>query len=346
MALIMKKATFYLPVILMSVIMMASCSKKEIPVTAFELDSATIVVPAQGGQYSVAYQSPSISNAVPEAICPESWVNSFDYSVNGVISFSVNPNEGDQDRSVNVTVLYGDDVATFTISQHNSKKVLASELENSFFTARFCDFDPDRTRFYYMNPNDIGEFYFNPVTQSRYITARQYASAYAAAYNNTYPDSPISTEYALQWEYIEPTQDNGMTGTFYDVRFYEEGGEAKVSISDGTYAPAGNIEVIRVAGTYTYDEATGTITVNDTSNELVENHRTVTIHIERSGDQYKWQITDIPQQEVLADYLEPEDMNQPQLGLTVPNFNSTEFYTVVGNLVITLEYMGETIVEE
>lgn len=197
-----------------------------------------------------------------------------------------------------------------------------------------------------MNPNDIGEFYFNPVTQSRYITARQYASAYAAAYNNTYPDSPISTEYALQWEYIEPTQDNGMTGTFYDVRFYEEGGEAKVSISDGTYAPAGNIEVIRVAGTYTYDEATGTITVNDTSNELVENHRTVTIHIERSGDQYKWQITDIPQQEVLADYLEPEDMNQPQLGLTVPNFNSTEFYTVVGNLVMTLEYMGETIVEE
>lgn len=59
MALIMKKATFYLPVILMSVIMMASCSKKEIPVTAFELDSATIVVPAQGG---------AVFSCIPESV--------------------------------------------------------------------------------------------------------------------------------------------------------------------------------------------------------------------------------------------------------------------------------------
>ena len=314
-------------------------------VSTFKMDSTAIVVPAGGGICSVPYQvASSDAGATVEAVSQQSWINGFDYSVDGIISFIVDPNEGTEDRNTTITVLYGDQTISLSVSQYKSTQVLAAEIENLSLTATYCAFDPDKTIFKYMNPESLGEPTW--ANGRSYITAGQFASQYAQSYNFAHPDDPQTMEDYLGFVYTEPTLDNNMSGTFFDVYFYTEGDKRMMSVSDGSYAPAGNAEVIRMAGEYTYDEEKGLIYLYDDSNTMEMYHKNVVISLKKEGRRYIFEIVETKQPDFWKTYLKPaidetgiDFMKEESFGFTLSNYNETEYYMPFGSLVYTLKVM-------
>lgn len=330
-------------------LMSTSCSEKESvsESASIEMSLTTVKAAAEGGTYSVAYQITNSGGGTVEAVSPDTWVNSWNYSVDGVISFNVDPNIG-ADRQTTVTVLYADAIATFTVSQPDPKKLHEGDLENAWWTATVCDFDMSKTIFYYVNPESQGEFYYNPVTGRHYITAGEYATNYVNAYNVANPDAePMSIDDALSFTFTESEEFT----TFYNVGFYEDDGEPYIVIEDGMITPGGAVSIVRANGKYTFDAETGTIVVEDTANTMYT--REVTIHVERSGENLILQVTSMPWQDYMAGYLVHEDeglgqemMTADHFGFTLSNYGGTEAYAVYGSLVYTLRYDGPVSEEE
>lgn len=297
-----------------------------------------------GGICSVPYQvASSDAGETVEAVSPQNWVNGFDYSVDGVISFNVDPNEGTEDRNTTITVLYGNQTISLPVSQYKPSRVLASEIENLTLTATECAFDSENTIFKMVNPDDQSQFYTDEDGR-QYITAGKFASQYAAAYNLANPDDMQTADDFLSFVYTDPTLDNNMTGTFYDVYFYTEGGKKKMSVSDGSYAPGGNAELIRLGGEYTYDEETGTIYLYDTSNAFPENWRNVEMKIEKSGRYYIFQVTKTKWPDYWEDYFSKINeelgidlLTQDRFGFVLGNYSGTEYYVPFGTLIYTLK---------
>lgn len=344
----MKNVTRFISAAAALMLVIVSCAKQELPVSTsgFEMNPSPVVASAQGGVYSVAYQiSLPEAGATVEAVSPQGWVNGFDYSIDGVISFNVEPNEGAEGRETVITVLYGDKSASFPVSQYKPTQVLAADLENMTLTAIECAFDRENTIFRMMNPESLGEPYTDPYGRS-YITAGQFASQYASAYNLANPDDMQTADDFLSFVYTEPTLDNNMTGTFFDVYFYTEGDRKLMSVSDGQYAPAGNAEVIRMAGEYTYDEETGIISLYDDSNTMEIYHRPVEISIQKEGRYYRFEVVKTEQPDYMEDYLIFENaginlMKSDRFGFVLSNYSATEYYIPYGPLVYTLKEMVE-----
>ena len=242
-------------------------------------------------------------------------------------------------------MLYGNQTISLPVSQYKPSRVLASEIENLTLTATFCAFDRDKTIFRLMNPASLGEPYTDPYGRE-YITAGQFASQYAQAYNFVNPDDPQTADDFLVYAYVEPTLDNNMTGSFFDVRFYMEGDKRMMSVSDGSYAPAGNAEVIRMAGEYTYDEEKGLIYLYDDSNTMEMYHKDVVISLKKDGRRYIFEIVETVQPEFWRPYLSNimektgiDLMTEPNFGFTLSNYTQTEFYMPFGSFVYTLKVM-------
>lgn len=340
----MNKVTRFISAVSALMAISVSCAKQELPVSTFKMDSATVIVSAGGGIYSVPYQSSSSENETSvEAISTQNWVNGFDYSVDGVISFNVDPNETSKDRQTIITVLYGDETFAFPVNQYKSTQVLASELENITLTATECAFDRENTIFRMVNPDAQSEFYTDEYGRE-YITAGEFASQYASEYSIANPDDLQTADDFLSFVYTDPTLDNNMTGTFYDVYFYTEGGKKKMSVNDGSYAPGGNAELIRLGGEYTYDEETGTIYLYDTSNAFPENWRNVEMKIEKSGRYYIFQVTKTKWPDYWEDYFSEINkklginlLTQDRFGFVLGNYSGTEYYVPFGTLIYTLK---------
>ena len=340
----MNKVTRFISAAAALMLVVVSCAKQELPVSTFKMDSTAIVVPAVGGICSVPYQvASSDAGETVEAVSPQNWVNGFDYSVDGVISFNVDPNEGTEDRNTTITVLYGNQTISLPVSQYKPSRVLASEIENLTLTATECAFDRENTIFKMVNPDDQSQFYTDE-DGKQYITAGQFASQYASAYNLANPDDMQTPDDFLSFVYTDPTLDNNMTGTFYDVYFYTEGGKKKMSVSDGSYAPGGNAELIRLGGEYTYDEETGTIYLYDTSNAFPENWRNVEMKIEKSGRYYIFQVTKTKWPDYWEDYFSKINeelgidlLTQDRFGFVLGNYSGTEYYVPFGTLIYTLK---------
>lgn len=340
----MNKVTRFISAVSALMAISVSCAKQELPVSTFKMDSTAIVVPAGGGICSVPYQvASSDAGETVEAVSPQNWVNGFDYSVDGVISFNVDPNEGTEDRNTTITVLYGNQTISLPVSQYKPSRVLASEIENLTLTATECAFDSENTIFKMVNPDDQSQFYTDEDGR-QYITAGKFASQYAAAYNLANPDDMQTADDFLSFVYTDPTLDNNMTGTFYDVYFYTEGGKKKMSVSDGSYAPGGNAELIRLGGEYTYDEETGTIYLYDTSNAFPENWRNVEMKIEKSGRYYIFQVTKTKWPDYWEDYFSKINeelgidlLTQDRFGFVLGNYSGTEYYVPFGTLIYTLK---------
>ena len=137
-----------------------------------------------------------------------------------------------------------------------------------------------------------------------------------------------------------------MTGSFFDVRFYMEGDKRMMSVSDGSYAPAGNAEVIRMAGEYTYDEEKGLIYLYDDSNTMEMYHKDVVISLKKDGRRYIFEIVETVQPEFWRPYLSKimketgiDLMTEPNFGFTLSNYTQTEFYMPFGSFVYTLKVM-------
>ena len=345
----MKKSYPIFLAVLFSVFSVTSCSEKETEsaVSSIELSETSIEVLASGGMQSVAYQITNPGEGTVEAICPDSWINGFDYSVDGVISFNVDANTGG-DRETTVTVMYSDATATFSVSQPDPKKLHADDLVNAWWTAERCTFDMEKTFFYYVNPESLGEFMANPLTGRHAISAGEFASNFANAYNVANPDSePMTVNDALIFFFLESED----LTTYFNVGFYDNNGEPSIVVEDGMTTPAGGANVIRISGTYTFDETTGTLQVHDTSNTTYT--RDVTIHVERSGENLIYYVTKTWWPDYITDYLVYEDegigeemKETDHFGLTLNNYTSTEFYQVFGSLVYTLKYAGAVNAEE
>ena len=145
-----------------------------------------------------------------------------------------------------------------------------------------------------------------------------------------------------------------MKKTIMNVRPFSEGRikpQCSIVVEDGMTTPAGGANVIRISGAYTFDETTGTLQVHDTSNTTYT--RDVTIHVERSGENLIYYVTKTWWPDYITDYLVYEDegigeemKETDHFGLTLNNYNSTEFYQVFGSLVYTLKYAGAVNAEE
>lgn len=243
------------------ILLCVSCNEKMTLPSRIDMDSETVTVPAAGGRFAVAYRlSSSVGDKSIEAVCPYGWVNSFDYSTDGIVSFNVEPNDGEKDRETRITVIHSDTSVVFRIFQHNPGKVLPEELENARWTATRCDFDRTGTKFHALNPDIPSEFLSDPLTGIyKVITAESFAGIYARDWNNDHPDDMMLPEEALVFDFTDETY--GIRN-FYDVAFYE----GEMAVSDGQVTASGATEVVRIEGDYTLDEETGLITVEDKSN--------------------------------------------------------------------------------
>lgn len=97
---------FLIPVLQL---VLTGCEEKEVKPSfpVLTMEKSMVDVPNAGGQFSISYDliNPSEDgqlNVVPA----EDWVDGFDYSVPGTISFNVLPNEVPEERRNKVTVMY------------------------------------------------------------------------------------------------------------------------------------------------------------------------------------------------------------------------------------------------
>lgn len=88
------------------------------PEVKLSVTPEAISAEAAGGSYKVTYLLENAAEGEkPEANCTESWVNGFDLSKAGEITFNVDANEVKAPREVKVLVAYNGAVAEFTVTQ-------------------------------------------------------------------------------------------------------------------------------------------------------------------------------------------------------------------------------------
>ena len=123
----MKTFVKYLSLLLCFSLIAISCSKENkpgnnpnIPTEPAVLDITEnfIQVSAAGGEYSFTYtlENPNETDQL-EASSPESWINNYDYSTEGVVKFNVNPNTSGESRLTQVTLTYGEASDKIVVSQ-------------------------------------------------------------------------------------------------------------------------------------------------------------------------------------------------------------------------------------
>lgn len=280
------------------------------------LSSQNVEVPASGGQYSVEYEFVGDPISI-EAVCPEAWVNGLDYSQTGIISFNVDANTVNESREAVVTIISPDaeGSATFTVTQQDPSHIELSELLNSRWTARICQFDREKTFFQILTET-------LEIT-SQYITAGEYAEQYATDWNAANPDNILSAEDFLYFQYTDSAT-AGTTGTmtYFNVTF----GETIVEVEDGMMTPAGGARVVRATGEFSYDPETKILTIEDVGNENYT--RDVVVQLGRENGELTYEVI----KTWWPDYLQYYFGSKDQFGFNLNNYDVTEFYKPHGSL--------------
>lgn len=80
-------------------IIVLSCNKKEGGSVILTFDTAEVIIPAGGGQFSASYTLEGASNITVNASCTENWISNINTSETGVVSFEVQPNTETSSRS-------------------------------------------------------------------------------------------------------------------------------------------------------------------------------------------------------------------------------------------------------
>lgn len=96
-----------------------SCKPEEAEkITVFELTQDYVNIAAEGGTASIAYtlENP-LEGIKPLPETKADWINDFDDSQDGVITFSVAPNTAEESRDAIINVSYADIVCDFTVKQ-------------------------------------------------------------------------------------------------------------------------------------------------------------------------------------------------------------------------------------
>lgn len=292
----------------------------------------TLNVPASGGEFSVDYSVIGGGTVSPEAVSQDSWIGGWDYSTAGSIGFTVEENTTSSERQTVVTVVCAgmETPVTFTVIQADPSRVTAEELHNTRWTARICQFDRDSTLFQEVNPESHGEIF------SSYITAGEFADQYAADWNRANPNDMITPEDAICFQYTDTTT-AGETGTatYFNITFNEGYFESEY----GQQTPVGGVNVICNSGYYTYDEATGLLTIQDVSSTLYT--REVVGKITRENGELVYRVIKTWWPDYLSVYFGSSDM----FGFNISNYDGSECYKPHGKLVYYL-YEVDFVTEE
>lgn len=164
-----------LPVLLTLVITGCDDDKEEDlpPTSTADLTILTpmIDVEAEGGLYSALYKlEGAASDARCEATCDEPWVNGFDMSIAGEISFNVEANEQQATRQAIVTVTCSGVSDEFTVSQHGSEPTPGFTIEIKEIY--------DAGVLYRIVPEDPLMTYISMVAEKSYIDSYESDAAY------------------------------------------------------------------------------------------------------------------------------------------------------------------------
>lgn len=121
------------------------------PPVKLTVSPEAISAEAAGGSYKVTYVLENAPEGEkPEANCTESWVNGFDLSKAGEITFNVDANAVEAPREVKVLVAYNEAVAEFTVTQAAAAHIPAigieiKEIYDAGVLYRIAPEDPEMT---------------------------------------------------------------------------------------------------------------------------------------------------------------------------------------------------------
>lgn len=223
-------------------------------------DEPELVVNSLGGEFTVTYTSADfISYDLLDIQVDEGagWMNGFDISVPGKITFNIDEYLVTEPRQAGITLVYdGKNTGeTLVVRQEAFDfKVRHSEFDGKVLNCTYGYFDKDKTLFYEILD---GDFYYDPQTGDPVkITAGEYAEDLVNAYNADHPDAPVTIEDALYYDF---TQKSGGFNTYFEFDFKKDG--YLVAWSGSSPDMGAGVAVNDIRGKYTFDEETGIVTV-------------------------------------------------------------------------------------
>lgn len=248
-------------------VLMASCEKNaDTNPAGLSFDEPELVVNSLGGEFTVTYTSADfISYELLDLQVDEGagWLNGFDISVPGEITFNVDKYLVTEPREASIALVYDgkNTGATLLVRQEAYDfKVRLSEFDGKVLNCTYGYFDKDETIFYEVGDSGIrtDPMTGNPIS----ITAGEYAEELVNAYNADHPDAPVSIEEALYYDF---TQKYGVFTSYFEFDFKKDG--YLVAWSGSSPDMGAGVAVNDIRGKYTFDEQTGIVTVaEDVSN--------------------------------------------------------------------------------
>lgn len=242
------------------------------PVTSVKLSDTSFVVDAKGGEFSVYY---SISNPVEGLSAQvmtddEDWITSLNAEVDGVITFSVEQNEGKDGREGKIVLTYASCSQEIIVCQEGHGNLLAEEIIGVWnVLGDRWDLD-NGTSVCYLMDDDSEDGYAHD-EDGNYITitirefCEQYAEDYNADENNPVDGTPEDFADKLY-------EDIGLAGTF----------EITADNVVFTWGLSVGFSAIMVDGVYEYNTAGGYMTVTD--NAIPSDPRNLQIDVFQDED--------------------------------------------------------------
>lgn len=113
-----------------ALLLAAGCTDEAEVHPLFTIDTPTVTAEAAGGEASVTYslKNAAAGEGVHIGQCDAAWLDAFDTSAEGVISFRVAPNDGEEERRAEVTAIHANIRRTFEVVQRGAASVPADEV--------------------------------------------------------------------------------------------------------------------------------------------------------------------------------------------------------------------------
>lgn len=133
----MNKISKYLFCLAAAALAVVSCEKPDGPQpqeepkdpATLQINESMVQADGEGGEYIFTYVLTKPDGSTLEAECSEDWVNGFDLSTEGIVTFNVDPNPSLESRIVNVYLKYGKLSDKIVVSQTG---VTAGDFDASF----------------------------------------------------------------------------------------------------------------------------------------------------------------------------------------------------------------------
>lgn len=253
---------------------------------AIILDQEVVEIGDNGGTGKVTYTLLNLAETQELTLegMPE-WITDPVTSVSGEITFTVAANTGEAREAV-LTVACGTASAQFTVKQEEMKAYLtAEELSGCTITTQECLYFEEETRMYKYNyEKATGEKDENG--NYVYMTAGDWAQDYIDKYLSDYPNSSATVDELMYFDFTD--RSDGTENYLYVKTSAGNMMECRYGMKD----EYGDMSIRRMYGEYTYDESTGTMTVEDVGNSTYT--RTVVFKIVKTSPvTCEYEITDI-----------------------------------------------------